>query len=132
METAMGRILGDLKERTLDFSENILACIQSMPHEPRTWIISKQLGRSATSIGANVWEADVALTDLDFAHKISIARKEANETRYWLQLTSRTGLLSSETNDALEQEAKELGSILGTIVRKTQDHARRQKNYQKR
>ena len=120
----MGRIIGDLKERTLRFGEDVLNVVAALPNEPRGWIIGKQLGRSATSIGANAWEADVALTDADFAHKMSIARKEASETQYWLELACRSGLISREQRDKLHGEACELGSVLGTIVRKTQEHLR--------
>ena len=121
----MGRIVGDLKERTLRFGERVLAVVAALPNESRAWIVGKQLGRSGTSVGANVWEADVALTDADFANKISIARKESSEAQYWLQLATRSRLISSEVFNELHIEACELGSVLGTIVRKTQERAKR-------
>ena len=120
----MGRITGDLKERTLRFSEVVMSAIAELPNETRGWIVGKQLGRSATSIGANVWESDAALTDSDFAHKISIARKEASETRYWLELVGRLHMLPSEVLGSFISEADELGRVLGAIVRKTQEHVR--------
>ena len=88
----MGRIAGDLKERTFRFGTAALAALADLPSQTQGWIVGKQLGRSATSIGANVWEADAAQTDSDFAHKISIARKEASETQYRLELSHRAGL----------------------------------------
>ena len=121
----MGRLLGDLKERTLRFGTEAMAVIAELPNEPRGWIVAKQLGRSACSIGANVWEADAALTDSDFAHKTSIARKEASETQYWLELTKRSRLLPEGTCSSLAHEAEELTRILSTIVRKTQQHMQR-------
>jgi four helix bundle protein len=117
-----------LKERTLEFGSQVLAAVAKLPNEARGWIIAKQLGKAASSIGANVWEADAALTDSDFAHKISIARKEANETHYWLELARRTELMPEETYTTLLGEAVELASILGTIVRKTQEHIRSSKH----
>ena len=123
----MGRIAGDLKERTLRFGTAALAALADLPDQTRGWIVGKQLGRAATSIGANVWEADAALTDSDFAHKISIARKEASETQYWLELSHRAGLLPDNTYTTLRNEVGELIRILGTIVRKTQEHVRRSK-----
>ena len=120
----MGRITGDLKERTLQFGTAALTAVAELPNEARGWIIAKQLGRAGSSIGANVWEADAALTDSDFAHKISIARKEASETQYWLQLARRTELMPTDTCTTLMDEATELTKILGTIVRKTQEHIR--------
>ena len=121
----MGRLAGDLKERTLAFGRAAMAVIAEFPNEPRAWISAKQFGRAATSIGANVWEADAALTDADFAHKISVARKEASETQYWLELIRGSGLIPDVTRETLIVEARELTSILGTIVRKTQEHMRR-------
>ena len=121
----MGRIVGDLKERTLRFGERVLAIVAALPNETRAWIVGKQLGRSGTSVGANVWEADVALTDSDFANKISIARKEASEAQYWLQLATRSRLITTEEFNELHHEAFELGSVLGTIVRKTQERSSR-------
>jgi four helix bundle protein len=121
----VGRIIGDLKERTLRFGEAILAAIATMPNEPRAWIVGRQLGRSGTSVGANVWEADVALTDAEFANKISIARKEASEAQYWLELSTRSKLITCELYAELHTEACELGRVLGTIVRKTQQRSRR-------
>jgi len=121
----MGRIVGDLKERTLRFGERVLAIVAALPNETRAWIVGKQLGRSGTSVGANVWEADVALTDSDSTNKISIARKEASEGQYWLQLATRSRLITTEVFNELHNEAFELGSVLGTIVRKTQERSRR-------
>lgn len=118
----MSRIRGDLKERTLKFSTKIMQTLTQLPHDQRGWIIGKQLGRSASSIGANIWEADAALTDADFANKMSIGRKEANETLYWLELSNRLEILPSNAYSELTDEATEIAKILGTIVRKTQLH----------
>lgn len=118
----MGRLVGDLKERTLSFGVAILDAIRYLPQETRGWIVGKQMGRSATSVGANVWEADAAQSDSDFAHRISIARKEASETVFWLELSRRSSMLNPDLCDSLIGEASELGRILGTIVRKTQTY----------
>jgi len=123
----VGRIQGDLAERTLDFALDVLSTSKLLPSETRGWVIGKQLCRSGTSIGANVREADVALTDADFAYKISIARKEACETEYWIELAIRAALLPPEETQTLLSEAGELSRILSTIVRKTQAHIPRNK-----
>ncbi len=120
----MSRLVGDLKERTLRFGVAALGAVAELPNDPRGWVIAKQLGKAATSIGANVWEADVALSDSDCAHDISSARKEASETRYWLELARRAGLFPKKTEATLAGEATELAKILGTIVRKTQERIR--------
>ena len=116
----MSRLQGDLKERTLAFGQNVLNLITDLPNDPRGWVISKQLGKAGTSIGANVWEADHALTDADFTHKISLARKESSETEYWLRLIVRAELLPESTCERLINEAVELTRILGTIVARIQ------------
>ena len=121
----MARIAGDLKERTLRFGCGVLSVIRELPAETTGWVVGKQLARSATSIGANVWEADAALTDSDFAHRISIARKEASETQYWLEVVRRTELLPEGRCASLFAEADELVKILSTIVRRTQEHVHR-------
>jgi four helix bundle protein len=94
-------MVGDLKERTLKFGEMTLHAVASLPNAPSCWMVARQLGRAGTSIGANVWEADVALTEADFANKVGIARKEANETQYWLELGRRCDMLSSDWHERL-------------------------------
>lgn len=123
----MGRLTGDLKERTLQFGVEVLRAVAKLPRETGGWIVGKQLGRAATSVGANVWEADAAFSDSDFAHKMSIARKEASETEYWLELSRRADMLPAEVCTPLASEIHQLAKILGTIVRKTQEHVRAEK-----
>lgn len=117
----MGRLVGDLKERTLRFGVDVLAIVETLPSRTGGWVVGKPLAKSATSIGANVWEANAAVSDADFAHKISIAHKEANETQYWLELGRRSGMISSDVMACLNTEAEELVRILSTIVRKTRE-----------
>lgn len=121
----MARLTGDLKERTLTFAAMVLEAVRSLPNDSRGWVIGKQVVRAATSVGANIWEADVSQSDSDFAHKISIARKEANETQYWLALIRRSKLLPEEVWSSLAAEAEELVRILSVVVRKTQEHIHR-------
>ena len=118
----MSRIQGDLKERTLEFAVAILKLADQFPDGPKGWVIGKQVIRSGTSVGANVREADNALTDAEFAHKCSIARKEAGEAHYWLQLCQRTGLLEGADLAVAAGEADELTRILSSIVKATQRH----------
>ena len=116
----MGRIQGDLLERTTCFAEQVVLSMDLLPNNVKGWEIGRQLLRSGTSIGANVREAHHALTDSDFAHKCSVARKEASETQYWLELCKRTKLMTGEKADVLWKEVDELVRILLTIVRGTQ------------
>jgi four helix bundle protein len=118
----MGRIQGDLGERTLEFALKILDLVDGLPHSTKGWEIGRQVTRSGTGVGSNIREADHAFTDADFAHKCSIARKEACETGYWLELCKRAGLLRGEALDAALDEAQQLTRILVTLVRTTQEH----------
>jgi len=78
--------------------------------------VGRQVVRSATSIGANVEEADAAESKRDFIHKMGIAQKEARETRYWLRIIKAT-LLDDDEVQTLTKESDELVRILYTIVR---------------
>ncbi|MFQ5490186.1 MAG: four helix bundle protein [Phycisphaerae bacterium] len=119
----MGRIQGDLLERTFELAVAILRLARALPNNAQGWEVGRQLIRSGTSIGANVREADHALTRAEFAHKCSIARKEASETHYWLQLCQRTELLSGQHTVEAITEADELLRILSTVVKRTQERS---------
>ena len=120
----MGRIQGDLMERTFGFAAAILNLSEQLPNVQQGWVIGKQVIRSGTSIGANVREADSAFTDADFAYCCNVARKEANEMHYWLQLCQRTGMLAGEELNVAVGEADELVRILSSVVKATQQHIR--------
>ena len=99
----------DSKLRTLsmDFAVQIINLVKSLK-EKRESIISNQIGRSGTSIGANIREAQYAHSKADFIAKLQIALKEANETGYWLELLYKTDYIS-------EQEYKSLDSTCTSI-----------------
>ena len=115
----MARIVGDLPDRTLDYAVAILDVATGFPNNPGGWVVGKQLVRSGTSIGANVREADYALTGSDFAYCCNVARKEAAETRYWLDLSERARLLPGGRVAPLRQEADELVRVLSSVVKKS-------------
>jgi four helix bundle protein len=120
---SVGRFQGDLPQRTFEFAIAVIDLVDAIPEGTKGWVIGKQLARSGTSIGANICEADQALTEAEFAHRCSIARKESAETSYWLRLCKRTGLLSAQEVESCLQECAELSRILSTIVKKCQQHA---------
>jgi len=111
---------GDLPERTFRFAEMILDLVDQYPNNPKGWVLSKQLLRCGTSIGANVHEAAQAFTESEFAYKCSIARKEASETLYWLRLSISKRLLFGPEAQAACQEADERTRILSAIVQRMQ------------
>jgi four helix bundle protein len=109
----------DLAERTQSFSEQVIKYINQLPKNITNMEISKQLVRSAGSIGANYIEAEDALSKKDFILHIKISRKEAKETRYWLKLSNPNDIQLKE-KDVLLIEATELMKIFGAIVTKSQ------------
>jgi len=87
--------------------------------EQKEFIVSKQFVRSATSIGANVQEADAGISKKDFIAKMSIASKEARETLYWIQLLKETELVNFNFEE-LKQKCEEIVRILTSIVKTSQ------------
>lgn len=85
----------------------------------KEFVLSKQILRCGTSIGANVAEANGAVSDADFSSKISIAYKECLETKYWLSLLKDTGYVSEKSFQSMYQDADEIGKILFSILKKT-------------
>lgn len=81
--------------------------------------MSKQLLRSGTSIGANIAEANGAISKADFRNKMSIAYKESLETQYWLSLLKDTNYIDQAAYESISQDAIEISKILCTIVKNT-------------
>ncbi len=82
----------------------------------KEFVISKQLLRSGTSIGANVREARNAESDLDFIHKLGIAQKECDETIYWLEILKATDFLDKMMFDSMFQDASEILKIIKSSI----------------
>ena len=106
----------DIQERTFEFAVQVVKLVNRLPRTVAGIEIGKQVVRSATSIGANVEEADAAESKRDFVHKMSIAHKEARETRYWLRII-RAALFDDDKVQVLIQESDELVRVLYTIVK---------------
>ena len=111
----------DLEDRTFLFAKEVRTFIKDIPRTVASIEDTKQLVRSSGSIGANYIEANESLSKRDFLMRIKICRKEAKESRYWLQLieVSEDSKLK-EIRDVLVQEATELTSIFGAILRKSE------------
>jgi len=111
----------DLEERTFEFARDVRAFVRQLPHTVANIEDVKQLVRASGSVGANYIEANESLGKKDFAMKAKICRKEAKESRYFLRLVFADGnSVLDKTRSALIQEATELTSIFGAIVRKTE------------
>ena len=107
-----------IAEKSFEFALSIIDLYKNLNNE-NEFIISKQLLRSGTSIGANVQEASAAFSKKDFIYKMVIASKEARETKYWLQLLKKSSLTSINV-DKLLMNSEELVNILTKIVKTSQ------------
>jgi four helix bundle protein len=99
------------------FAVRIVNLCKFLQNEKNEYILSKQILRSGTSIGANVAEAQQGQSKPDFTSKINIALKEAAETDYWLRLLYETDYLSKEQFNSMISDCDEIESILVAIVR---------------
>jgi four helix bundle protein len=106
-----------IRRKSFAFALRAIKIYQRL-REDKEYVISAQLLRSATSIGANVEEAQAAQSRRDFLSKMAIASKEARETRYWLKLLSESGLARESVENDVE-EVNELIRILTSIVKTT-------------
>ena len=105
-------------DKSFEFAVRIVNLCKFLRNEHREYILSKQIMRSGTSIGANVSEAQRGQSKADFLAKMSIALKEANETQYWLKLLYRTDYISQTQYESIHKDMAELLSIL-TVICKT-------------
>lgn len=110
-----------IKEESFGFAVRIVHAVRSMQREHREFVLSKQLLRSGTAIGALVREAQQAESRRDFLHKLSIALKEADETAYWLELAHETGYIKPAACAALDQHVRQLLRLLTSIIKSTRE-----------
>ncbi len=101
-----------LKEKSFEFAIKIVEMYKFLCESKREFVLSKQVLRSGTSIGANVREANHAQSGKDFIHKLSIAQKECDETLYWLELLYTTKYITEDQFNSLSNEAIELIKII--------------------
>ncbi|MGE4357346.1 MAG: four helix bundle protein [Candidatus Omnitrophota bacterium] len=106
----------DSKTRAYQFALRIIKFIDILPRDASTQIIAKQLLRSATSIGANINEAQASSSRKDFTNFFNHSLKSANETKYWLNLLKDAGKIEGEEIDNLIKEVCEIANILGSSI----------------
>ena len=104
-------------QKALEFAKRIVLLYQHLQNEHREFVLSKQILRSGTSIGANIAEARCGYSRKDFTAKIYIALKECMETLYWLELLYSTDYLSQEEYTSLQQDCETLRRILSATTR---------------
>ncbi len=108
----------DLEERTTNFGKNIIRFCKGIKIDIINKNLINQIIKSGTSVGANYREANSASSKKDFRNKIHICKKEAEETRYWLEIFKESVFDKNNEIEKLEQECKELTLIFGKIVSK--------------
>jgi four helix bundle protein len=112
-----------LAELSMEFSVDIINLVKYLKSNHES-IISNQIGRSGTSIGANIHEAQYAQGRKDFISKLEIALKEAGETGYWIELLRRTGYIDEQSHKALSSKCASLRVLLIASCRTAKENAK--------
>ena len=108
-----------LRDKAKDFAKAVVILCRDMKLKHKESVLINQLLRSATSIGANLHEAQYAQSTNDFISKLEIALKEATETKYWLRLLNATEYLSDTEFNSIYTDCSELEKLLVAIVKST-------------
>ena len=106
-----------IRTKSYAFAIRIVNAYKFLTDTRKEFVLSKQLLRSGTAIGALVAEAHHAQSSADFLNKMNIALKEANETSYWLSLLMDTGYLEQQVYDSISMDCSELIALLVSIVK---------------
>lgn len=105
-----------LKDKSFSFAIAIVKTYKNLVEEKREYVMSKQLLRSGTSVGANIREAKNAESTNDFIHKLGIAQKECDEILYWLELLKKTEYLNGEEFHKLSDEANQILKMIRSTI----------------
>lgn len=106
-----------IAEKTVDFAVRIVKFYKYLCDEKNEYVLSKQILRSGTSIGANVRESKNAQSKADFISKLNIALKEADETQYWLEIMVKSDLIKENQVEALNKDLKEIIAMLVASIK---------------
>lgn len=110
-----------IKDKSFEFALRIIKLYQYLTNEKKEFVLSKQLLRSGTSIGALIREAEQAESKADFIHKLSISLKEANESDYWVELLYKSGYIDETQYDSIISDLKEILKLLISIVKTSKE-----------
>ena len=113
---------GPLWNKSFAFALRIVKLAQFLQQEKREYVLSKQVLRSGTAVGALVREAEHAQSRADFISKMSIALKEANETDYSIDLQHQSGCITSDSYESIKPEIEELLKLLVSIVKTSKEN----------
>ncbi|MEI7509615.1 MAG: four helix bundle protein [Flavobacterium sp.] len=105
-----------IQQKSFQFAVRIIKLYKCLTNDKKDFVLSKQILRSGTSIGANIEESIGGQSEKDFLSKLSIAYKEARETIYWLKLLKETDYISESEFESLFSDADEICKILAKII----------------
>jgi len=111
-----------IQKKSFDFALDIVRIAKYLEKEQKEFVLSRQLLRSGTAIGALVREAEHAESKKDFIHKMSISLKEANETRYWLDLLRESNLTGNLDFTKVDDEVVQIIRLLASIVKSSKQN----------
>ncbi len=106
-----------LRDKSYDFALRIVKLYKYIVAEKKEYVLSKQILRAGTSIGANVEEGNQAQSKNDFVHKLSVAQKEAFETDYWLRILRDSDYLTAKQAESLLKDCQELQKLLTSSIK---------------
>jgi len=113
-----------LKDKSFLFALRMVKLYQFLCENKREFVMSKQLLRSATSVGANIREAQNAESNMDFIHKLAIAQKECDETLYWLELLYKADYISEAEFTSVYSDANEILKMLRSAILTTKNKSK--------
>jgi len=105
-----------IKDKSFQFAVKVVNLYKTLSHERKEFVLSKQLLKPGTSVGANVREAINAESKADFIHKLAIAQKECDETMYWMELLRETDYINEKEFAGLHGESGEILKIIKSII----------------
>ena len=108
--------------KTLNFALRIIEMVKYVRRKDNENVLTKQVLRSGTSIGASVRESEYAQSQSDFIHKLSISLKEANETGYWLCLLNKAGYIDGNSYESIKKDCDEIMAILIASIKTAKSH----------
>ena len=114
-----------IKEKSFDFAIRIVNLYRFLITEKKEYVMSKQLLKSGTSVGALIREAEHGESKADFIHKLAIAQKECNESLFWLELLERTEYITSEQFNSLFEDTVEIMKLTTSIILTTKKNLKK-------
>ena len=114
-----------VKNKSFAFALRVVKMYQFLCEQKKEFVLSKQLLRSGTAVGALVREAEQAESPADFIHKMAIALKEANETEYWIELLFQSNYLDETSYNSIKADSTEILKLLISIIKTTKHNAKK-------